>query len=223
MSNFPRRLPMSNGEIPDIGEIVAFFPLRGGWGLWVGKMEDGLYAIDIHHPHPKDPNRRGWFSIVMTGNLPLKMAKLLNEQPWVAEEAREDGTIGVICPVVLIRTAEDGSVQRYVAIEKKKRHIGVIPEVSRRSWTNQREIVLPENVKVEFHNVGFTHKNTARMSGVKGEPIKLQVAIVRIKAGEKWPKLPKGVSWVKFETYTHYPDGAGKDALFNALVSGFLN
>lgn len=84
------RLRMSNGKLPDIGEIVASYPLMGNWTAWIGKKPNGFFAIDIHAPHPKMEGRRGWFSIVMTPDLPLKNALKLNAQLWVAEEERED-------------------------------------------------------------------------------------------------------------------------------------
>lgn len=217
------RIPMSNGEIPNIGKIVAHYPLAGGWQLWIGQKEDGAYAIDLHHVHPRDENKRGWFSVIMTPDLPLKLSAKLNAQPWVAEEARPDGTIGTICPAILLRKMADGTTLRYVAVEKQERQIGPVWEVSRKSWTNDKDIALPVGVQVKFHDVGTTHKNNARISGVTGEPIKLQVAIITINEGDKWPKLPDGVTWMKFLTYSEQPDGAGKDALFNAREMGLLD
>lgn len=220
------RPPMSNGEKPNIGKIVAQYPLSGGWELWVGENAENQFAIDLFHRHPKPEladDKRGWFSVVMTPNLPLKFAKKLNAQPWVAEEARADGTIGTICPAVLLRKTNDGSLNRYVAVEHQTRHPGEMWEVSRKSWTNEKDILLPKGVEIEFHDVGTTHKNDARISGVTGEPIKLQVAIIRIKQDESWPKLPTGTTWMSFHTYAEKPDGAGKDALFNANELGLLD
>jgi hypothetical protein len=223
MSIPDERLPMSNGVKPNIGEIVALYPMAGGWQLWVGQKPDGHFAIDLYHPHPKFADKRGWFSVIMTEDLPLKFAKKLNFQPWVAEEARPDGTIGTICPAVLIRKLKNGSINRYVAVEHQIRHAGEMLEISRKSWTNEKDIALPQGVNVVFFDIGTTHKNDARISGVTGEPIKLQVAIVRINEGEPWPQLPEGVTWMTFGTYAEKPDGAGKDALFNALVKGLLD
>lgn len=220
------RLPMSNGAKPDIGEIVAQYPLAGGWQLWIGRNKEGQFAFDLFHAHPKEElanKQRGWFSIVMTTNLPLILAKKLNAQPWVAEEARADGTIGTICPAVLLRRKQDGSVSRYVAVEHNSRHAGEMLEISRKSWTNGKEIALPQGVEIKFHDVGYTHKNDARISGVSGEPIKLQVAIVTTNEGDQWPKLPQGITWMTFRTYAEKPDGAGKDALFNARELGLLD
>lgn len=82
---------------------------------------------------------------------------------------------------------------------------------------------LPQNVKRVIYDVGYTHKNTARISGVTGKPIKLQVIVIDTKQSDPRPKLPDGVTWMTFKTYVTKPDGAGKDALFNAREMGLLD
>lgn len=136
-------------------------------------------------------------------------------QPLIKEVAREDGTIGVVRPLVI-----KYKKVWYVAVQRNQRHAGPRVEVARKSWDNKNDLPgFPEDASVEVIPLGRGDSNTARVIG--GDGIVDEIAVIR--GPNKLPELAGKPFWMKFKTYAKHRDKMGQSVLFKARELGYLD
>ncbi len=136
-------------------------------------------------------------------------------QPLIKEVEKEDGTIGVVRPLVVKYKAI-----WYVAVQRNQRHTGPRVEVARKSWDNRNDLPdFPEDASVEVISLGRGDSNTARVIG--GDGIVDEIAV--IKGVDRLPQLNGKPFWMKFKTYAKHRDKMGQSVLFKAHELGYLN
>lgn len=130
------------------------------------------------------------------------------------EVAKEDGTIGLVCPFVA-----KYNDQLYIAVERNERHAGERVEVARKAWDNPSDLPkIPEGAKFERHDLGLGDSNTARIIG--GDGIVDQIVI--LSDLEELPALPGKPFWMKLQTYAETRDKMGQSVIGKAYMKGLL-
>jgi hypothetical protein len=188
--------------------VLHTFLLPGNWTL---EVDDTTFHFDLFFTHPKT-GLRALYGVTWG---PRRHPSLPEYQPLIYEVAKEDGTIGLVCPFVA--KYDD---QWYIAVERNERHVGERVEVARKAWDNPSDLPkLPEGSKFERIDLGRGDSNTARIVG--GDGIVHQIVI--LSNLKELPELSGKPFWMKLETYSDHCDQMGLAVLGKAFIKGLLS
>jgi hypothetical protein len=187
--------------------VLKTYALPGNWTL---EVDDTTHHFDLYFTRP-DTGKRALYGMTWG---PRRHPSLPEYQPLIYEVAKEDGSIGLVCPFVA--KYHD---QWYIAVERNERHVGERVEVSRKAWDNPSDLPkIPEGAKFERYDLGRGDSNTARIVGGDG----IIHNIVILSGLEELPELPGKPFWMKFETYAESRDQMGLSVLGKAYIKGLL-
>lgn len=179
-------------------------------GRWVLDVNQETGYFRLYHTNP-DSGQQDLYSIEPG----VRRHESLPEwQPLVHEIAREDGTIGMVNPLVV-----KYNEQWYIAVMRNERHVGTRVEVARKSWSNPSELPLEQGVKVKTFDLGRGDSNTARIVG--GDGIQMNISVIT--GNGKLPDLPGKLFWMKFTTFAkEHRDNMGAAAVGKAFMEGVI-
>ena len=177
----------------------------GGWQLEA--RED---TFEVFNTDPETGKRR-FYSFKPAERRHKDLPK---SQPLIHEVEKEDGTIGIVRPLV-VKYKDTW----YVAVQRNQRHAGPRVEVARKSWDNPNDLPDFPSKEVEVVSLGRGDSNTARIVG--GDGILDEIAVIR--EVSELPELSGKPYWMKFTTYARHRDKMGQSVLFKAQMEGVLD
>lgn len=181
-------------------------------GNWTLEFDEDTKHFEMYFTHPKT----GLKALYYFAWGERRHDSLPEFQPLIHEVVGEDGTIGLIHPLV---TKYKG-VWR-IAVGRVERHVGRMVEVVRKSWDNPSVLpVLNSGAQIQEHDLSYGDSNTAR---VVGGDLGIVVKISILTKVVELPKLPGKLFWMKEETFADHRDLMGCAAIGKAYMKGIIS